>query len=212
MITKSGALQYLSKEEIALVTPDTSPRAGFYVDATTEKWKNNYNMYSYITSELPQIINTSFPIVRIPFDNTRVSIFGHSMGGHGAIMAALRNPNMFKSVSAFAPICHPSECAVGKKAFTEYLGANPSAWSVYDSTELAAVYKGEMLNILVDQGSEDSFLKDGALLPDHFVSAVQNSSKFINLETRVQPNYDHSYWFVQTFMEDHILFHSKHLK
>ncbi|OMJ29065.1 S-formylglutathione hydrolase [Smittium culicis] len=202
MITKAGALQYLSKYGIALITPDTSPRgcnipgeddswdlgtgAGFYVDATTEKWSKHYNMYSYISKELPSIIYNNFPI-----DSNKVSVFGHSMGGHGAIMLALRNPGMFKSVSVFAPICHPSEASSLKATIAEYLGPNKDDWAKYDSTELASNYQGLPINILMDQGSEDAFLKGNTLLPDHFVAAVENSKQYINLETRVQPGYDH---------------------
>ncbi|PVU97713.1 hypothetical protein BB561_000347 [Smittium simulii] len=222
MITKSGVLQYLSNENIALVTPDTSPRncgiegeedawdlgtgAGFYVDATTPKWSKHYNMYSYISNELPEIISSNFPIIK-----SKSSIFGHSMGGHGAIMIALRNPGMFKSVSAFAPICHPSECHVGIKCFEEYLGPKSACWDKYDSTELASNYQDQHISILMDQGSDDSFLKDNSLLPDHLVAAVENSKSFISLETRVHPGYDHSYWFVQSFIKDHIDFHAKFL-
>ncbi|PVV00372.1 hypothetical protein BB560_005252 [Smittium megazygosporum] len=220
MITKAGAQRLLSEQGIALVTPDTSPRntgipgeddiwsigsgAGFYVDATTDKWKEHYQMYTYIVSELPELICSNFPI-----NKEKSSVFGHSMGGHGAIMIALRNPGI---VSAFAPICHPSECPVGTSAFEEYLGPNKSNWLDYDPTELASNYQSEHVNILIDQGSDDAFLKEGNLLPDHFVAAVENSKNYITLETHIQPGYDHSYWFVQTFINDHIDFHAKFLK
>ncbi|PWA01158.1 hypothetical protein BB558_002735 [Smittium angustum] len=207
MITKSGAIEHLANEGIALVTPDTSPRAGYYLDATTEKWKKHYNMYSYVSKELPELVYKNFPV-----DPQRASIFGHSMGGHGAIMVALRNPGMFKSVSAFAPMCHPSESVTSKNAFTEYLGPNPEDWVKYDSTELALNYQDHPISIFLDQGSEDNFLKEGNLHPDHFVSAVENSKKYIQLETRVHPGYDHGYWFIQTFIKDHIDFHAKFLK
>ncbi|OLY80511.1 S-formylglutathione hydrolase [Smittium mucronatum] len=210
MITKAGALQYLSDKGIALITPDTSPRgcgipgeddswdlgtgAGFYVDATTDKWSKHYNMYSYISAELPSIISANFPI-----------------GGHGAIMIALRNPKMYKSVSAFAPICHPSETPALKNTITEYLGPNKDDWVKYDSTELASNYQGPNINILMDQGSDDSLLKSNTLHPDHFVAAVENSKEYINLQTRVHPGYDHGYYFIQSFIKDHIDFHSTFL-
>ncbi|KAJ2538716.1 hypothetical protein EV175_006427, partial [Coemansia sp. RSA 1933] len=166
MITKAGALPYLSDEKIALVTPDTSPRsagidgeegdwelgtgAGFYVDSTQDPWKPNYNMYSYVQVELQQLINANFFV-----DGSRVSIFGHSMGGHGALVLSIRNPGHYKSVSAFAPICHPSLSNWGRKQFSAYLGDNEKEWAKYDATELVKSYDGPMLHVLIDQGAAD---------------------------------------------------------
>ncbi|KAJ2722098.1 hypothetical protein GGI07_003540 [Coemansia sp. Benny D115] len=223
MITKGGAVSHASKHRIALVTPDTSPRgaqiegedddwelgtgASFYVDATEEPWRNNYCMYTYVQTELQRLIGESFSV-----DCSRTSIFGHSMGGHGALMFALRNPGHYKSVSAFAPICHPTTSAWGRKQFAAYLGSNESKWADYDATELAKIYDGPELPILIDQGDEDKFYSSKQLQPSHFVIAVDSSRRPIKLETRMQPGYDHSYWFIQTFMEDHIAFHASRLR
>ncbi|KAJ1646266.1 hypothetical protein J3B02_004536 [Coemansia erecta] len=222
MVTKGGAIPFVSKHRIALVTPDTSPRgvcvegeegdwelgtgAGFYVDATEEPWKANYNMYSYVQLELQQLVNESFSV-----DSARTSIFGHSMGGHGALVLALRNPGHYKSVSAFAPICHPTTSDWGRKQFSAYLGSNESDWIEYDATELLKVYDGPVLSILVDQGDVDQFYSSKQLQPSHLVVAAECNTRLIKLETRMQPGYDHSYWFIQTFMEDHINFHAKKL-
>ncbi|KAJ2001421.1 hypothetical protein GGI04_003745 [Coemansia thaxteri] len=223
MITKAGSLPYLSEEGIALVTPDTSPRAAgvagedddwelgtgasFYVDATQEPWCKSYNMYSYIQNELQLLVSESFAV-----DATRTSIFGHSMGGHGALVLALRNPGHYKSVSAFAPICHPSTSNWGRKQFTAYLGCNESAWAAYDATELAKTYEGPELPVLIDQGDADQFYRSKQLQPSHFVIAAESSRRLVVLDSRMQPGYDHSYFFIQTFIQDHIAFHAKHLK
>ncbi|KAJ2451267.1 hypothetical protein EV183_003721 [Coemansia sp. RSA 2336] len=223
MITKGGAIPFLSKERIALVVPDTSPRssgiegedddwelgtgAGFYVDATQEPWSKHYNMYSYVQTELQQLVFDNFPI-----DSTRVSIFGHSMGGHGALMLSLRNPGYYKSASAFAPICHPSTSNWGQKQFKAYLGPNTDDWAKYDATELVKTYDGPELPILLDQGDSDQFYTNKQLQPSHFVIATQSSKNAIRLQDRMQPGYDHSYYFIQTFMEDHIKFHAQYLK
>ncbi|KAJ1815040.1 hypothetical protein LPJ56_004680 [Coemansia sp. RSA 2599] len=223
MITKGGAISFVSQHRIALVTPDTSPRgagvegeegdwelgtgAGFYVDATEEPWKTNYNMYSYVQLELQQLVNESFSV-----DCARTSIFGHSMGGHGALVLALRNPGHYKSVSAFAPICHPTTSDWGRKQFSAYLGSNESDWVEYDATELLKVYDGPELSILVDQGDADQFYSSKQLQPSHLVVAAECNKRLIKLESRMQPGYDHSYWFIQTFMEDHISFHAKKLR
>ncbi|KAJ1953734.1 hypothetical protein EC988_002821 [Linderina pennispora] len=223
MITKGGALAHLSKHQIALVTPDTSPRscgipgesddwelgtgAGFYVDATQEKWSRHYNMYTYVHQELQDLVKEHFAV-----DALRTSVFGHSMGGHGALVLALRNPGHYRSVSGFAPICHPSTSEWGRKQFTEYLGRDEELWARYDATELVKQYEGERLPILIDQGADDPFYKSKQLQPSHFVIATESSRRNVVLENRVQPGYDHSYWFVQSFMESHIEFHAKHLK
>ncbi|XP_037527846.1 S-formylglutathione hydrolase [Rhipicephalus sanguineus] len=215
-IQKAGAQRYASEMSIAIVCPDTSPRgcniegeddsydlgtgAGFYVDATQGKWKANYKMYSYVTKELPALIKENFPV-----DTTRQGIFGHSMGGHGALICALKNPGMYKSVSAFAPICHPTECPWGKKAFSNYLGEDRAAWEEYDATCLVQKYKGPPLWLFIDQGKEDNFLKDQQLLPEHLLEAGQKNGVGITL--RMQEGYDHSYFFIASFIEDHIKHH-----
>ncbi|KAJ1943498.1 hypothetical protein FBU59_002892 [Linderina macrospora] len=222
MITKGGALKYLSEHKIALVAPDTSPRgcgvpgeeddwelgtgAGFYVDATQEPWAKHYRMYTYVHSELQALVGEMFSV-----DAKRTSVFGHSMGGHGALVLALRNPGHYRSVSAFAPICHPSTSNWGRKQFAAYLGANEEDWRKYDATELVKEYEGEELPVLIDQGGDDPFYKSKQLQPSHFVIATESSRRNVRLENRVQPGYDHSYWFVQSFMESHIEFHAKHL-
>ena len=199
---------------IAIICPDTSPRgedipdekdnwqfgsgAGFYLDATEPPYDRNYNMYTYIIEELPSIIENNFD-----FDMSRQSIFGHSMGGHGAIVMALRNPKKFKSCSAFAPIVEPSTASWSSDAFKKYIGLNQSDWQMYDS--VALVKNGyHFPEILVDQGDADSFLKEGLrpwLLDD------ECKDKNINLKLRMHPNYDHSYYFISTFMSDHLIWH-----
>ncbi|KAJ2657060.1 hypothetical protein IWW48_004711 [Coemansia sp. RSA 1200] len=223
MITKAGALPYLSDEKVALVTPDTSPRgsgvpgedgdwelglgASFYVDATRRPWSHNYNMYSYVQNELQQLINENFSV-----DGLRVSVFGHSMGGHGALVLSMRNPGHYKSVSAFAPICHPSRSEWGRKQFAAYLSEDEREWSKYDATELAKVYDGPVLPVLIDQGDADQFYSTKQLLTSHFVVAAESNGRCIALQSNMRPGYDHSYWFIQTFIKDHIAFHAKNLK
>eukprot|EP00842_Homolaphlyctis_polyrhiza_P002431 jgi/Hompol1/3189/HPOL_006394-RA len=222
-ITKAGALRTASRLGLALVCPDTSPRglaipgdseswdfgvgAGFYVDATQPKWAR-YQMHSYITRELPALLGTAVPSL----DMTRCAISGHSMGGHGALTIAMRNPGMFKSASAFAPISNPINCPWGIKAFTGYLGADDAAaWKQYDATELAKSYSGPQLDILVDQGSVDKFLVERQLLPENLVDSASGNSS-ISLSLRMQEGYDHSYWFISSFIDDHLEFHAKHLQ
>ncbi|KAJ1557750.1 hypothetical protein HK096_005572 [Nowakowskiella sp. JEL0078] len=219
-ITKAGALKKASECNIAIICPDTSPRglnienefdswdfglaAGFYVDATTEKW-SGYKMYSYITEELIQVVQDS----DLAVDLNHKSVFGHSMGGHGALTIALKNPGMFKSVSAFSPIANPINSPWGIKAFSGYLGDDKKKWAKYDATELVIEYNGPKLDILIDQGSEDQFLKT-QLLPEMFVSSAKSTNK-IELQYRLQEGYDHSYWFIQTFIDDHIEFHASRI-
>ena len=203
-----------AKLGMVVICPDTSPRgdlspdekdnwqfgsgAGFYVDATENPYNKNYNMYSYITIELPKIIEENFD-----FDMSRQSIFGHSMGGHGALIMALRNPQKYKSCSAFAPIVEPSSASWSSEAFKKYIGLNKEYWDMYDSVSL--VKKGYVFpEILIDQGEADSFLDEG-LRPWLLADACKNTS--INLELRMQPNYDHSYFFISTFMSDHLQWH-----
>jgi S-formylglutathione hydrolase len=218
-LVKSDFTRFASKNGIAVVFPDTSPRdvnvkgasdswdfgfgAGFYVDATEKDFKENFNMYSYVTKELPEIINAYFPV-----NGNKISITGHSMGGHGAIICHLKNPGMYKSVSAFSPICNPSNCDWGKKAFLGYLG-NVENGKNWDATELMRNYKGVETKILIDQGTKDKFLRD-QLKPEAFLNVSQERN--YPVELRYQANYDHSYFFISTFIEDHIEFHTRYLQ
>ena len=203
---------------MAIVCPDTSPRgenipdekdnwqfgsgAGFYLDATESPYDKNYNMYSYIIDELPGVIEKYFDI-----DMSRQSIFGHSMGGHGAIVMALRNPKKFKSCSAFAPIVEPSSASWSSEAFKKFIGLDQSNWQKYDS--VALVKNGYYFpEILVDQGDADSFLEEG-LRPWLLEDACKSTN--INLKLRMQPNYDHSYYFISTFMADHLNWHRERI-
>ena len=211
---KGGAQRVAAELGLMLVAPDTSPRtrlpgddeswdfglgASFYVDATQPPWKTHYRLYSYVTRELPDVIATKFGPV-----SERRGIFGHSMGGHGALVIALRNPDVFSSVSAFAPVSAPGRCPWGVKALTGYLGADRTLWRDYDASALAAArhYRGE---ILIDQGSDDKFLAE-QLKPDLFVDACRASGTRVQL--RLHDRYDHSYYFVSTFMEDHLRHHA----
>ncbi|XP_046744010.1 S-formylglutathione hydrolase [Diprion similis] len=222
-IQKGAAQKYAAQHGVIIVAPDTSPRglnipgedddwdfgtgAGFYVDATSDPWKTNYRMYSYVTKELPALINEKFPAIP-----DRKSITGHSMGGHGAFIAVLKNPGLYRSVSAMSPICNPINCPWGKKAFSGYLGGaeGDSKWKDWDSTELIKKYKGPRLDILIDQGTNDNFLTKSQLLPENLVAAAKETGVSVNL--RLQEGYDHSYYFISTFIEDHIKHHAKYLK
>ncbi len=214
-IIKGGAQRLASQLGIMLVAPDTSPRstgiegeasdwefgagAGFYVDATQAPYSKFFNMYSYVTKELPQIVGENFPA-----DVKRESIFGHSMGGHGALTIALKHPNRYKSVSAFAPIVAPSQVHWGQKALPRYLGDDQKTWADYDATQLVArgIFPGE---ILIDQGDADKFLAD-ELRPQIFEEAAKKAGQ--KLKLRMQPGYDHSYYFISTFMDDHLKHHA----
>jgi S-formylglutathione hydrolase len=214
-MVKAGAQQFAAQYGLILVTPDTSPRhtgipgeddawdfgtgAGFYVDATQAPWNTHYRMYSYVTDELPTLIQQHFPV-----DMNRQGIFGHSMGGHGALVCALRNPDRYRSVSAFAPIAAPMQCPWGQKAFSNYLGSDHSDWQNYDASELVRVAKFHS-SILIDQGTNDQFLTT-QLLPDVFKKACEDVDQPLTL--RLQPGYDHSYYFIATFIEDHIRHHA----
>ncbi|XP_071509204.1 S-formylglutathione hydrolase-like [Diadema antillarum] len=218
--TKGGFQRLAAQYGMIVVCPDTSPRgcgiegeddsydfgsgAGFYVDATEEKWKKNYRMYSYVTKELFDLIVQNFPV-----NPEKVAITGHSMGGHGALIIALKNPDKFKSVSAFAPICNPINCPWGQKAFNGYLGPDENTWKEYDACELVKAYDGAPREILIDQGQADNFYTQKQLLPENFVDAcrVSRTACIMNL----REGYDHSYYFIATFMEDHFKFHSQHL-
>lgn len=214
-ITKAGAQQYAAQHGLIIVAPDTSPRgchlpgeddswdfgtgAGFYLNATQMPWAQHYRMYDYVVSELPTAIAANFPIL-----DTRQGIMGHSMGGYGALMIALRNPGRFKSVSAFAPIVAPSQVPWGQKAFSHYLGDTVEDWLAYDPTHLVQT-ASERLPILIDQGEADSFLQD-QLQPDKFATACQAVNHPLTL--RMQSGYDHSYYFIATFMGDHLTHHA----
>lgn len=213
-VTKAYAQIHAAKYGVCLVAPDTSPRdtgivgendsydlgsgAGFYVDAEQAPWSKQYNMYSYIVKELRDLVEKTFPV-----DANRTGIFGHSMGGHGALVLGLRNPRIFKSISAFAPICAPTKCAWGIKAFQNYLGDDRSKWNSYDANELLREIDFEP-NILIDQGLADEFLPD-QLNFELFAETCRQ--KQISAELRKHEDYDHSYFFISTFIEDHIKFH-----
>jgi S-formylglutathione hydrolase len=219
-ITKSGGQRAAAEQGVALICPDTSPRglnvegqadnwdfgvgAGFYVNATQEKWKN-WQMYDYITKELPALLKSHFK----QLDTSRSSIAGHSMGGHGALIIVLKNPGTYKSVSAFAPVANPSPTLWGIKAFSGYLGEDKSAWKAYDATELVKDYKGPILEILIDQGDKDQFYLEKRLLPETFKDAAEDAGVQVTL--RLQNGYDHSYYFIATFIDDHIKYHAKAL-
>ncbi len=204
---------------VILIAPDTSPRgddvpdddaydfgkgAGFYVDATEEPWAKNFRMRTYVQDELPALIGAEFPMA----DMARQGIFGHSMGGHGALTIALRNPECFRSVSAFAPIVAPLQCAWGEKALGGYLGPDRTAWRAYDACAL--IEDGARVeDILIDQGDADGFLVE-QLKPELLADACKAAG--IDLTLRMQPGYDHSYNFISTFMMDHVAWHAERLK
>lgn len=214
-IVKAGAQKYAAEYGLILVVPDTSPRntgipgedddwdfgtgAGFYVDATEEPWHQHYQMYSYVVHELPTLISANFPAQP---DNQ--GIFGHSMGGHGALVCAIRNPQLYKSVSAFAPIVAPMQCPWGQKTLSRYLGNNQENWRLYDASELIKQL-GYHSQILIDQGTSDQFLTE-QLLPEVFEQACRAVNQPLKL--RYQPDYDHSYYFISSFIEDHIHHHA----
>ena len=218
-VQKAGAQQHAAEHGIAIVCPDTSPRgdgvaddpegaydmglgAGFYVNATQQPWVEHYQMYSYITDELPALINGEFPV-----DSQRASISGHSMGGHGALTIALKNPGQYKSVSAFSPIVSPLSCPWGDKVLSNYLGDDRETWAQYDSVELVKSAT-DHLPVLVDQGDSDNFLVE-QLKTELLISAAKKAD--YPMQIRMQPNYDHSYFFIATFIGDHIAFHARAL-
>jgi len=216
-VIKAGAQRAASELGLAIVMGDTSPRgedvpddpeqaydfglgAGFYLNATQAPWDKHYKMYDYVTQELPALINDNFPV-----DSSRQSIFGHSMGGHGALSIALKNPDKYKSVSAFAPVVSPINCPWGCKAFKSYLGEDVSIWQEYDSAALIAKATTH-LPMLVDQGTADEFL-DNQLKPELLLEAAEKAGyplQFIERE-----GYDHSYFFIASFIEEHLRFHKK---
>lgn len=224
--SEKGFFQHGASEKgIAVLYPDTSPRgltiqgeddsydfgsgAGFYVDATADPWSKNYKMYTYITQELPKVVFGEFSQI----DSSRVSISGHSMGGHGALSLYLKNPGMYKSCSAFAPIANPLKCPWGEKAFKGYFGE--SDWqkkgAEHDSTELVKNWKGKDLDLLIDVGTGDNFYKQGQLLPENFAAAAKEAGLESGVHIRMQPDYDHSYYTMASFADDHVQHAAKHL-
>jgi len=216
---KAGVQRYAARHGLMIVAPDTSPRgvdlpgeddaydfgsgAGFYVDATREPWARHYRMYTYVTEELPALIEAQLPV-----DAQRQGIFGHSMGGHGALICALKNPNRYRSLSAFAPIGAPMRSPWGEKALSGYLGDDRGAWRAYDATVLAAG-SGWRSEVLVDQGTADDFL-DEQLKPQLLQDAFRAAG--IPLTLRYQAGYDHSYYFMASFMGDHLAHHARLLE
>ncbi|WP_443091645.1 S-formylglutathione hydrolase [Basfia succiniciproducens] len=214
-ITKAGAQRYAAQHKVIIVAPDTSPRgddvvdnesydlgkgAGFYLNATQQPWAKHYQMYDYIVNELPALIAEHFPV------NGKQAISGHSMGGHGALTIALKNPQRYSSVSAFAPIVAPTQVPWGQKAFQHYLGDNQTQWTQYDATAL--VNAETRLPIRIDQGDKDSFLAE-QLRPELFLDACR--AHHVACEYYLRQGYDHSYYFIATFIGEHIAFHAKAL-
>ena len=213
---KAGAQRMAAELGIAIVAPDTSPRgddvaddagydlgkgAGFYVNATQAPWNRHYRMYDYVVNELPQLIESMFPV------SDKRSIAGHSMGGHGALMIAMRNPQAYQSVSAFSPIANPVNCPWGKKAFTAYLGRDTTTWAEYDASLLMRKAT-EFVPALVDQGEADDFLIE-QLKPEVLEAAAKQSGYPLTLN--LQEGFDHSYYFISSFIENHLRFHAEHL-
>ena len=216
---KAGAQRLASELGLAIICPDTSPRgtdlpgehddwdfgsgAGFYVNATEAPWSQHYRMYDYVTKELPAVAGAVLPL------DGRRSVSGHSMGGHGALICALREPELWQSVSAFSPICHPSDCQWGIKAFTNYLGGDRNDWAAWDATQLVTqVPEGQQLPILIDQGADDDFLGD-QLKPGSLEQACICTHH--PLEINLRDGYDHSYFFVASFIDDHLRHHGRAL-
>jgi len=219
-VIKAGAQRVASELGLAIVMGDTSPRgndvpddpeqaydfglgAGFYLNASEAPWSKHYRMYDYVTQELPALVNDNFPV-----DPSRQSIFGHSMGGHGALSIALKNPDKYKSVSAFAPIVSPINCPWGCKAFKNYLGEDVSTWQEYDSASLISKATTH-LPMLIDQGTADEFL-DNQLKPELLLAAAEKAAYPLLFNER--EGYDHSYFFIASFIEEHLRFHHKFLK
>jgi S-formylglutathione hydrolase len=217
-VTKACALEHAARLGLMLVAPDTSPRvelpgdrdswdfgiaAGFYLDATQSPWSRHYRMYSYVVEELPKIIAANFRA-----DLARSGIMGHSMGGHGALTIALRNPQRYRSVSAFAPICAPSQVPWGTKAFSGYLGDDRARWASHDTVELIRQGRRFPDTLLVDQGTSDKFLKD-QLRPELLTEACKAAGQPLDL--RMHSGYDHGYFFIQTFVAGHMEWHSRRL-
>ncbi|MFP1677069.1 S-formylglutathione hydrolase [Alloalcanivorax sp. C16-2] len=216
---KAGAQRVAAELGLAFVCPDTSPRgtdlpgehdsydfgsgAGFYLNAEQAPWNKHYRMYDYVTEELPALVHAHFPL------NGREAISGHSMGGHGALVCALKNPDRYTSVSAFAPIANPTRCPWGEKAFGGYLGDDRESWKQWDACELIAA-GARVDEIKVDQGDADNFYQDGQLRPQALEAACKDAG--IPLTLRMCPGYDHSYFFIASFIDDHLRYHAHHLR
>lgn len=216
---KAGAQRVAAELGLAFVCPDTSPRgtdlpgehdsydfgsgAGFYLNAEQAPWNKHYRMYDYVTEELPALVREHFPL------NGREAISGHSMGGHGALICALKNPDRYTSVSAFAPIANPTQCPWGEKAFGGYLGDDRESWKAWDACELIAA-GARVDEIKVDQGDADNFYQDGQLRPEALEAACQDAG--IGLTLQMRPGYDHSYFFIASFIDDHLRYHAHHLR
>lgn len=217
-ITKAGAQGKAADLGMVIVAPDTSPRgddvadqdtydfgkgAGFYLDATEDPWAKHYKMGTYIAEELPDFIFSNFPV-----DKMRAGIFGHSMGGHGALVHHFRQPDLFRTCSAFSPIVAPSQVPWGQKALGGYLGGDEKAWEEWDATALIKSGRTSDAHILIDQGEEDEFLEEH-LKPEIFEAAARETGQSLSL--RRQPGYDHSYYFISTFIDDHLEWHARAL-
>lgn len=218
---KSGAQRVAAELGLMLVAPDTSPRgegvpddpegaydfglgAGFYLNATQSPWRQHYRMYDYVTQELPELV-----FARFPGDRACQGIFGHSMGGHGALTIGLKNPHTYRSLSAFAPISNPVDCPWGRKAFSRYLGGDATSWQEYDASLLAGMIEDKPAHpVLVDQGLADQFLEE-QLHPQRLEAAFERFG--VPLELRRHEGYDHGYYFISTFIEDHLRFHARNL-
>jgi S-formylglutathione hydrolase len=215
---KAGALKKAAELGLAIVAPDTSPRgeqvpddpagdydlglgAGFYLDATEPPWNQHYQMYSYVVTELPELIEANFPV------SDQRAISGHSMGGHGALTIALKNSERYRSVSAFSPICHPIDCPWGQKAFRAYLGDNPELWKTYDAVTLMETHTLTR-PLLIDQGEADPFIETQLKPWDLLTMADKQDCE---LTYQCHPGYDHSYYFIQSFIENHLEFHAQFL-
>lgn len=218
-MVKSGAQRFAAEHGVLIVACDTSPRgldipgiregwdfgegAGFYVTATESPWAENFNLYEYVLTELPSVIESDFPA-----SVGQRSIMGHSMGGHGALVLALRNSERYRSVSAFSPIVSPTRCPWGEKAFSRYLGSDRKTWEQYDASLLIAK-AGKKIPMMIDQGAADEFLKQ-QLKPELMVEAARTAD--YPIDYRLRDGYDHSYYFISTFVSEHIAFHAEHLK
>ena len=214
-ITKAGAQAYLSKAGLMVICPDTSPRglnlpgehdaydfgsgAGFYVDATTEGYRGHYKMFSYINEEI-------YSLIQKEFKQTQISIMGHSMGGHGALVIGLKNASKYAAISAFSPIVNPMQCDWGKKAFRGYLGENESSWRAYDACELLAQGLKHPQQILIHQGTQDEFLEK-QLLTGHLEAEAKKAEQAVSV--KYCEGYDHSYYFISTYIQEHIDHHAR---
>lgn len=218
-ITKAGAQRLAAELNLAIIVSDTSPRgtspygveqsgvgegASFYIDATEKSWCDHYQMYTYVSHELPELVTQHFPI-----EASRMGLFGHSMGGHGALTIGLRNPQRYRSLSAFAPVCSLMNAPWGKQALQTYLGEQQSVWQLYDACHLIQTKGWPHGTILIDQGAADSFLNE-QLKPDLLIEACAKAN--ISLQLRTREQYDHSYYFIASFMEEHLRFHAACLK